>query len=1049
MAYKVTGLSINREAGTDGSYYAIWTCTKDHIDSFQITWKYSTGNKRKVTKTKNNKKQTTTETVWFVGSSTTEKNKSATNVYTSSYNPPENAVAIKVFVKPISTKYETTVNKQKVTKSYWSADFNNATYTIPKPKLVVATPSVPSLTVDKYKLTASITNIPLDSNIKQVQFQFWRYNSKVLTSNINVSKSRVANAYYTVKVPGSGYKVRARGVNGNNYSAWSEFCDPVQTIPETPKVIKTITRSGTTQLNLNWDNCKGVSSEDGYTVQYTTRKEYFDSGTDVTSVNVNESAAQITGLQPGTVYFFRIKANNNTGSTSWSAIKDSNTTMSSSEVSNVSTPIVTINSKNELTAKVESLADDIDLVTFYIRRRQQKKNTDQYEWVSEKTISNVKPSALRVASIKYTVGKRTDYQVRARGINQYKNAAKKTVNAYGAWSGYCDSVKTLPEQPAKKGVSPDSNNKKNSPFMKIYTRGLDSPNSNTMEVALSWHKMEAASSYDLEYATELRDFYANRDVVTTLPDLTSRFKDINGLEAGKVYYFRIRAKNNTGATGWSCDSTTDYKKGYVSIKVGTKPSPPTTWSSTTTAIVGDRVTLYWLHNSEDGSADRYGQIGLRENNGAWRYVDITNSENTDNNLSNDEIKTRSYQLDTSDYEDGATVEWRVRTKGVIDTWSDFSIIRKITVHARPTVVLSLTDAQGEDLNTGEDTTIITSFPFYLTAETGPSSQTPISYHVSVISNDSYNALDNIGNPIVIGVGDEVYSKSFDTVEDLILEFSANNIDLQDGVVYTINCTASMNSGLTAEAEMPFTINWTDVFYDLNAEIVINNYDYSASIKPVCFNEDETEITEGVMLAVYRREYDGRFTEIQSNIMCGEDTFVVDPHPSLDYARYRIVGTDISTGAISYTDLPGEPIGAVEAVFQWDEAWSDFNAGEEIDEEIEEEPKTGSMIKLPYNIDVSDNNNPDVSLVNYIGRQHPVSYYGTQLGSSSSWKVDIPKDDTDTLYALRRLAIWMGDVYVREPSGSGYWAHVNVSFSQTHCDVIIPVNFNITRVEGGI
>ena len=64
-------------------------------------------------------------------------------------------------------------------------------------------------------------------------------------------------------------------------------------------------------------------------------------------------------------------------------------------------------------------------------------------------------------------------------------------------------------------------------------------------------------------------------------------------------------------------------------------------------------------------------------------------------------------------------------------------------------------------------------------------------------------------------------------------------------------------------------------------------------------------------------------------------------------------------------------------------------------------------------------------------------------------MEIDKEDEETLYALRRLAIWMGDVYVREPSGSGYWANVSVSFSQTHCELTIPVNLSITRVAGGV
>ena len=63
-------------------------------------------------------------------------------------------------------------------------------------------------------------------------------------------------------------------------------------------------------------------------------------------------------------------------------------------------------------------------------------------------------------------------------------------------------------------------------------------------------------------------------------------------------------------------------------------------------------------------------------------------------------------------------------------------------------------------------------------------------------------------------------------------------------------------------------------------------------------------------------------------------------------------------------------------------------------------------------------------------------------------MDIPKYDKNTLYGLRRLAIYTGDVYVREPSGSGYWANISVSFSQKHAELTIPVTFEITRVEGG-
>ena len=205
----------------------------------------------------------------------------------------------------------------------------------------------------------------------------------------------------------------------------------------------------------------------------------------------------------------------------------------------------------------------------------------------------------------------------------------------------------------------------------------------------------------------------------------------------------------------------------------------------------------------------------------------------------------------------------------------------------------------------------------------------------------------------------------------------------------------------------------------------------------------------VKLAVYRREFDGNFTEIGSNLSNTNNTFIIDPHPSLDYARYRIVATSEKTGAVSFYDMPGYYVGESAIIIQWDGQQSEFDFDYEDGGYPAEPALTTSMLRLPYNVDVSNNNSPDVELVEYVGRKHPVSYYGTQLGETATWNVEVIKDDKETLYALRRLAIWMGDVYVREPSGSGYWANITVSFSQKHCELTIPVTINITRVEGGM
>lgn len=205
--------------------------------------------------------------------------------------------------------------------------------------------------------------------------------------------------------------------------------------------------------------------------------------------------------------------------------------------------------------------------------------------------------------------------------------------------------------------------------------------------------------------------------------------------------------------------------------------------------------------------------------------------------------------------------------------------------------------------------------------------------------------------------------------------------------------------------------------------------------------------DGVRLAVYRREFDGSFTEIAKDIDNTKNTYVVDPHPALDYARYRIVATTNSTGAVSYYDMPGYPVQEKSVIIQWDEEWSNFDISG--DDPRSQPAWSGSLLRLPYNIDVSDSYNMDVSHVEYAGRKRPVSYYGTQLGETSTWNVEIDKADEETLYAIRRLAIWPGDAYVREPSGTGYWATVTPGFSQKHKGMTIPVTLNIKRVEGGV
>ena len=606
--------------------------------------------------------------------------------------------------------------------------------------------------------------------------------------------------------------------------------------------------------------------------------------------------------------------------------------------------------------------------------------------------SSIKYSA---ASYMQVVSYGGEYKVRCRAVED-----KETSD----WSNYSNSVTTKPDAPAK-GITTCKANSETS-------------------VYLEWGADKVATIYDIEYTTK-KTYFDGSNQTTVVNNIETTRYELTGLASGEQYFFRVRAVNDQGHSAW-----TDI----VSVTIGKDPAAPTTWSSTTTAVSGEPLILYWAHNAEDGSSQTFAELEV-----------ITDSETVTHTIQNstdeeEKDKVSFFEIDTTEYTEGTIIQWRVRTAGITKKLGDWSIQRKVDVYAQPTLELSVTSDVGEWLST------LTAFPFFIKALASPKTQAPIGYHVSVISNEMYETEDNIGNARIVNQGEEVYSKYFDINDALMIEMSAGNIDLENNIEYTIRVTVSMDSGLTATAESTFDVAWEDLEYQPNAEVSIDYDTLTANIRPYCQDMDGNPI-EDITLSVYRREFDGSFTELATGLDNSVGAFITDPHPALDLARYRVVAIANSTGSVSFCDIPGIPVGESAVVIQWDEAWTNFETSNE--DALVQPAWSGSMLKLPYNIDISDSYSTDVALVNYIGRKRPVSYYGTHLGETSTWNVVIPKEDVETLYALRRLAIWMSDVYVREPSGSGYWARITVSFSQRHDDLTIPITINVTRVEGGM
>jgi LysM repeat protein len=739
------------------------------------------------------------------------------------------------------------------------------------------------------------------------------------------------------------------------------------------------------------------------------------------------------------------------------------------------------------------------------------------------------------ASTYFNVEPGNKYQARAYVYNEYKDGK------WSDWSAWSEEVYTRPLTP------------KNFKVVKWY---YDYDLGKKYCVKLSWSEVETAiDGYEIRYSNDKTALENNggQSVAVDKRDLTEY--EITGLETGNFerYYFQIRSKNSNSQEN---DGYSDWSDIITVSNIGQKPNKPDVWSDKSKLSVGDKVELFWVHNTADDSSETKAKVRITImtfDNEIIKNVTLT-VVNTQDPLERDQ--TSSCVLDTAydnkgphllwtdDEGDHAQIlgvdmtdciiDWGVRTKGIYtdpekeeDSFSDETQGARIEVYEKPTLTMTPGDNFNSVVLQDATTYEVERLPFAVSFAAGPTTQTPVGYYIEVLSNGDYETVDVVGNTKTVKIGDCVYKSyrdEFDLENRTITEeFGAGNIDLKDGISYTLTCIASMNSGLSVSESYIFSVMWEARSYEPSATIEIDPDTMVARITPYCnlyetaFYEVEpigrniyritdnelgpttgtvvpkaktengdavykttlliapvdennniipdadpeetpiyfcevvktTPITD-VKFSIYRREFDGAFTEIATGLDGSAMVTETDPHPALDYARYRIVSTSNATGDVAYYDPPGVPVGEKAIVMQWDEPWMDYESSTDPEEILlSSRPNwTGSLLKLPYNIDVSENFSPETEMIEYIGRANPVSYYGTQQRYAATWNTAIPKSDQKTIHALRRLARWMGDVYVREPSGTGYWANVTVSFDQNHLELTVPISFTITRVEGG-
>lgn len=532
---------------------------------------------------------------------------------------------------------------------------------------------------------------------------------------------------------------------------------------------------------------------------------------------------------------------------------------------------------------------------------------------------------------------------------------------------------------------------------------------------------------------------------------------------GKKWHFQGRAVNSAGASKWS---DTVWYSG-----LSKKPNPPTIWSGSASGKVGDIIRLYWTHNPTDGSAQEAAKVTITNMNDLatakfeykigsdWTPVTLTAGSSITIGVENTKDDYGEWKIDTLNIPikgtAGCNLGWSVKTKGLNASYSDASLTRQLDFYDTPTVSLAIEP-------------VVDRYPIDIKIVSSDLHSKILSYHASIVAREDYETSSmppyqrriSKGDPIWNGYGDGINMSTYS--KDITLQ--AGDAALENGVKYMLEVVTSYDSGISVTTTRNFEVSWTDEYDIPEPElfaVAYNPNDLSYRFKPACVtwpDDENYEYVPGVELSVYRLQSDGSYICLGENLTNSNKTSIVDPHPAINYQTYRVVATSVVTGECTYNDITIDMLPDPCIVIQWSDTPYQYDIFED-DDGNEVSSEDGYILKLPFNITLDESGAPEVSLVNYIGRKNPVSYYGTQQGQSRTIRTEIPKEDVrsnrydydrnDVIGKIRRLMAYTGNVYIREPSGLGCWANVNVSMNTNYNSMTIPVAFTITPVEGGI
>lgn len=360
----------------------------------------------------------------------------------------------------------------------------------------------------------------------------------------------------------------------------------------------------------------------------------------------------------------------------------------------------------------------------------------------------------------------------------------------------------------------------------------------SIEGAAPW-----ATSYDVERSTDGGSQWAAAGTAESFPWVDA------AAPAGTVVY-RVRAVRGSLQSSWSQSN---------SVTTITPPLAPTVTGLPAVAATGSALTVSWVPNHPDGSAQTQAQVEYTVGSGSAQTATV-------------EGAATSYQLPASATESAGTVKVRVRTHGLDEDWGAWSGYTTVTVAVPPSAHFT---------NPAQDGATVAVLPLVVAWEasdaTGIASQT-----LSLMGADGSTLLTRqlAGDVRSFQIDDSVYALANLSGYELVL-------------------TVLGGSSLSTVAARSFTTDWAEPAQP-TADLETDPADLSCAVT-VHAGTGTGDEPEAVSFSVVRVLADGSQWMVADGLTDGQQC--IDPLPPLNVDYSYLVTAYAATEVSSALTVP--------------------------------------------------------------------------------------------------------------------------------------------------